>query len=705
MINVGKRSIKNIRFEYRITSIYFVIGSLWIYLSDTFFGSLIKDKQFLTVLSIYKGSFYVLLTSFLLFYLVKKQMQRISVSETEARDNDIKFRAITNQAAEGIILSDIEGNLKFVNPSFCKMTGYSEDELLTKTIFDLKWKTQLLSSSFGNKTTNEGGPIEDILQRKDGTEIITEIMGKAIIIHDQEFVLGTVRDITERKHSEHLIAQEKERLSVTLRSIGDGVITTDTDGRIVMLNKAAEEMTGWEAADAAGRSLQEVFVIINELTREPYENPVDQVLSTGNIVELTNHTCLIVKNGSEIKIADSAAPIRDNENQIAGVVLVFRDMTEEQKLTDSMQRTQKLESLGILAGGIAHDFNNMLAGIFGYLDLAKASAAHNKAEQVQTYLDKALHVFDRAKGLTQQLLTFSKGGTPIRLPIHLAPLIQHSVNFALSGSNVTCQFDLAEDLSICDCDENQIGQVIDNIVINAKQAMPSGGNIVVSAVNVTDLPGHPGNFVHISIQDQGIGIPQEIIPKIFDPFFSTKTTGHGLGLATVFSIIQRHDGWIDVESTSGRGTKFNLFIPASQKKTTVRREKEAMTHEGIGTILVMDDEKFLREIVSEMLQGMGYITVLAGDGKEAVALFADAEKSGHPFVASILDLTIPGGAGGKDVAAALRNLNPNAVIIASSGYSEDPIISNPTDHGFTDRIIKPYRRNDLLELMSRVMRR
>jgi CheY-like chemotaxis protein len=339
------------------------------------------------------------------------------------------------------------------------------------------------------------------------------------------------------------------------------------------------------------------------------------------------------------------------------------------------------------------------------LDLAKANAAQNKTDNVQTYLEKALHVFDRAKGLTQQLLTFSKGGTPIRLPIHLAPLIQHSVNFALSGSNVTCQFDLALDLSICDCDENQIGQAIDNLVINAKQAMPSGGNIVVSAANVADLPGHPGNFVQISIQDQGIGIPQEIISKIFDPFFSTKTTGHGLGLATVFSIIQRHDGWIDVESTSGSGTKFNLFIPASQEKTTVHLDNEAVTHEGIGTILVMDDEKFLREIVSEMLQGMGYITVLAGDGKEAVALFANAEKSGHPFVASILDLTIPGGPGGKEVAALLRNINPNAIIIASSGYSEDPIISNPTDHGFTDRIIKPYRRNDLLELMSRVMRR
>ncbi len=520
--------------------------------------------------------------------------------------------------------------------------------------------------------------------------------------NDEILFNGILIDTTERKHAEQLLVQEKERLAVTLRSIGDGVITTDTDGRIIMLNKVAEDMTGWSSGDAVGRLLPEVFHILNELTREPNEDPVKKVLSTGRIVELANHTCLISKTGTEIQIADSAAPIRDNESRITGVVLVFRDMTEKQRLNDSIQRTQKLESLGILAGGIAHDFNNMLAGIFGYLDLAKESAAVNKTDQIPKYLDKATGVFDRAKGLTQQLLTFSKGGAPLRKTQLISPLIQHSAAFALSGSNVTCQFDLAADLWACDCDETQIGQVMDNFVINARQAMPMGGKITITAVNVKEVPGHLGSFVRISIQDEGIGIPHDVLPKIFDPFFSTKKTGHGLGLSTVFSIIMRHGGWIDVDSTPEKGSIFHTFIPASLKNMSFEIELETMKHTSTGSILVMDDEDFILEIVSTMLGSMGYTVARAKDGEEALALFTEAERSGQPFAATILDLTIPGGIGGKEVVVAMREINQNSIIIVSSGYSEDPVIANFARHGFTDRIIKPYRKNELTELMKRI---
>jgi CheY-like chemotaxis protein len=319
-------------------------------------------------------------------------------------------------------------------------------------------------------------------------------------------------------------------------------------------------------------------------------------------------------------------------------------------------------------------------------------------------LNKALGVFDRAKGLTQQLLTFSRGGAPVRKTVPIAPIIRHSSNFALSGANVTCLLDLPTDLWLCDCDENQIGQVIDNLVINGMQAMPMGGTISITAANVKVVLGHEGAFVCISIKDEGIGIPVEIIPKIFDPFFSTKTTGHGLGLATVFSIIKRHDGWIDLESAIGKGSTFHVFIPASQKNDSSSPEAEAARHIGSGTILIMDDEECLLEIVGGMLQSMGYSIVLVKDGQEALARFIDAERLGRPFSASILDLTIPGGIGGKETAVAMRKINSNSIIIVSSGYSEDPVISNPTENGFTDRIIKPYRKEDLSALMIRVFK-
>lgn len=505
--------------------------------------------------------------------------------------------------------------------------------------------------------------------------------------------------------AEQLLAQEKERLSVTLRSIGDGVITTNVDGTITMLNKVAEELTGWKTEEAVGLPLPEVFVIINEQTREVCKNPVDKVLQSGKIIELENHTALISKNGSEIIIADSGAPIRDKESHITGVVLVFRDMTEKQKLNESMQRAQKMESVALLAGGIAHDFNNLLGGVFGYLEMAKDNLANHKLDTVSTNLFKATKVYDRAKGLTQQLLTFSKGGRPIRKTQPLAPIISHSTKFALSGSNITAQLNLTDDLWFCDCDENQIGQVIDNIVINAKQSMPLGGNIIVNAENVTNQPGHPGNFVRISIKDFGIGMPAEILLKIFDPFFSTKETGHGLGLATVFSIIKHHDGWIDVESKPGKGSTFHLFIPATQKSTIGIIQPNTTEHKGSGSILLMDDEEFMLEVVGQMLEDMGYSVVRAKDGKEALAHFLRAEKSDDPFVACILDLTIPGGIGGKETAEAIRDINPTSIIIASSGYSEDIIMSNPTEHKFTDKIIKPYRKNELSELLSKVLKK
>jgi CheY-like chemotaxis protein len=255
----------------------------------------------------------------------------------------------------------------------------------------------------------------------------------------------------------------------------------------------------------------------------------------------------------------------------------------------------------------------------------------------------------------------------------------------------------------CDCDENQIGQVIDNIIINGKQAMPTGGTISISAVNVANGPGHPGNYIRISIKDQGIGMPKDILPKIFDPFFTTKTQGHGLGLATVYSIIQRHDGWVDVESNPGNGSIFHISLPALQKTQLPISHFRAVTHAGSGSILVMDDEEFMLEIVGSMLKEMGYSVYSAKDGREAIGLFTDAERSGNSFIVTILDLTIPGGMGGKETAKAMRTLNPHSIIVASSGYSEDPVISNPKDHGFTGSIIKPFRKKELTELLVRIL--
>jgi PAS domain S-box-containing protein len=517
-----------------------------------------------------------------------------------------------------------------------------------------------------------------------------------------------LENITERKASENALAAEKERLLVTLRSIGDAVIATDVSGSVVLMNKVAETLTGWTLSEAQGKPLGEVFVIINELTRKPCDNPVDKVLSTGSIVNLENHTVLIGKSGVEYVIADSGAPIKDRDGKTIGVILVFRDNTEKQKTQEAMQKAQQLESIGVLAGGIAHDFNNLLSGLFGYLDLARESL--KRGEEPGQYIEKAFSVFGRAKDLTGQLLTFSKGGAPARKIALLAPLVRDAVHFALSGSTITCRFTIAPDLWPASFDENQISQVVDNVVINARDAMPMGGTISVTADNIptgSPLPSDlvKGNFVRICVSDQGTGISPEHLPRIFDPFFTTKQKGSGLGLATAYSIVKRHDGVITANSELGKGATICMFLPASTSAAdgTSAPVSTPPAHKGRGAVLVMDDEDFIRDVAAAMLSEMGYTVTTALHGAETLSLFEAAQNDNSPFDLVILDLTIPGGMGGRQAKDELRKLMPTAKIIASSGYSDDPIMSNPQEFGFDAAVRKPYDKAELAKAVSMVM--
>ncbi len=515
------------------------------------------------------------------------------------------------------------------------------------------------------------------------------------------------RMLTEYKQAELALAAEKERLAVTLRSIGDGVITTDTNGNIVMLNKAAEALTGWNSDEATGRPLSEVFNIINELTRQQCENSVERVLATGAIVELANHTSLIAKDGREIVIADSGAPIYDNENQIVGVVLVFRDMTEKQKLEDFMQKSQKLESLGVLAGGIAHDFNNLLGGIFGYIEVALGETTE---EKVSTYLAKSLSNINRARALTQQLLTFAKGGAPIKKIQNLFPFVQETTQFALSGSSVSSRFQIQDNLWLCDFDKNQIGQVVDNLIINAQQAMPDGGTIEVSARNIS-LPAKEhillaaGNYVKLSIKDQGIGIPKEFLPRIFDPYYTTKLKGHGLGLSTCYSIVNRHGGCIDIESEPGKGSTFHVYLPAAIEPISIPAVKTAGKHRGSGTFLVMDDEEEIRNIMQISLESFGYTVVLKENGKDAIDFFVTETQANRKLAGMIFDLTIPGGMGGKEAIREIRKICSNTPAFVASGYSIDPVMANPEKYGFNASIYKPIQMAKLSEMLEKHLKK
>jgi two-component system, cell cycle sensor histidine kinase and response regulator CckA len=496
-----------------------------------------------------------------------------------------------------------------------------------------------------------------------------------------------------------------KKANVPLRD-WDGVIGTDMDGRIILINEAARRLTGWSGEDAIGKPLEDVFHVIDAETRHPIEDPVRKALSSNRVAVLPGHMLLIDRQGLERNIVDSSAFIKNADGTMSGAILVFRDNTENQKVIDNMIKAEKLESIGILAGGIAHDFNNLLGGIFGYVSLARDYiASDNKAF---TFLSKALNAFTRASDLTKQLLIFSKAGSPLKKTVNLGPILKEMAQFALTGSNVRCTFSIPGELRLCDIDNNQIGQVIDNIVINAKHAMPQGGELTISAENYalpsdSTVPLAAGDYVRISIKDHGVGIAREHLHKIFDPFFTTKQKGTGLGLTTCFSILQKHNGFIDVESELGKGSTFFIYLPVSKSPILSDLTDAPVELKGRGRILVMDGEEFIREITKEMLKLLGYEAVLAESGEEVLSLVKESVAEQKPFEAAILDLTITGSMGGKETACMLGAIDPHVKAIVSSGYSNDPVMVDPKAYGFFDQIKKPYLKNDLARVLHRVV--
>lgn len=626
--------------------------------------------------------------------------------EKDLRESKEKYKGIVEDNPSLICSFLPDGTITFANSEYCRYFNKTPEELTGTSFLDLIPESDRQIALENLSLLTPESPIHETEHHvidANGRLRWHRWIDRAIFDQNGSLIIFQAigEDITEKKINQERLAAERERLAVTLRSIGDGVITTDTEGKITLLNKVAEKLTGWINEEAKGKKLPEVFDIINEETGLPHANPVEKVLSTGEIVELENHTVLISKNGEKRVIADSGAPIKDMESRTIGVVLVFRDMTEKKKMQETLEKTSKLESLGVLAGGIAHDFNNLLGGIFGYIDLALEFSEDKK---VKEFLTLSMDAMDRAKSLTGQLLTFSKGGAPMKEPGHLFPFVKKTAEFALSGSNIKCNFKIPENLPMCSFDRNQLGQVIDNLVINAKQAMPSGGKLDIEA-EAFFLRNHPvlkpGNYVKISVKDTGPGIPVKDKTRIFDPFFTTKETGHGIGLTTSYSIIEKHGGTIEVDSEQGKGSVFQIYLPSSETEASKKKLAASFqNHSGAGTILIIDDEELLLKMTASMLETLGYESEGRKSSEEAIEFFREKKDSSDKIAAIICDLTIPGGMGGVEAVAEIRKIDSEIPVFVASGYSEDPVMTSPVEYGFTASIPKPFKRSELAKLLA-----
>lgn len=510
-------------------------------------------------------------------------------------------------------------------------------------------------------------------------------------------------DITERKRAEDALAESEEKFRLLVENMVEVFFQIDPENRLVYVNPAIRAVLGYEPEEVVGKDYKD---LIHTDNKEQLEVEIQQKARGRNVFHLFDIK-LISKNGTLIEAEISAAPIFTADGTFHGYVGVARDVSERRQIEQERAKFAKLESLSILAGGIAHDFNNLLTGIMGNISLAKMK---NKDEALRPTLERAERASVRARDLTQQLLTFAKGGEPIREDIPLHDMVRESVEFICRGKPIKVEYQFASNLPLANVDPGQINQVIQNLVLNAIQAMPDGGTLTVALEPVeimapSTLSLEPGRYLQLKVTDTGIGIPEKIIHRIFDPYFSTKQSGSGLGLAIVHSIVKRHGGHIEVESTPGVGTTFTLYLPAGTAvpvTSTATAEEMPGEHLG-GRILLMDDEDLVQEVGQAMLESLGYEVVTVSEGQAMLDKYQSAQKEGRPFAAVIMDLTIVGGMGGKEAIAELRKIDPKAKAIVSSGYSNDPIMARPKEYGFDDVIEKPYDVNKMQLALKRVL--
>ncbi|RMH33402.1 MAG: PAS domain-containing hybrid sensor histidine kinase/response regulator [Nitrospirae bacterium] len=510
----------------------------------------------------------------------------------------------------------------------------------------------------------------------------------------------------ERTRAEEALRDSEQRYRAIVENAYDLMIETTPNGGLLYLSPNCLAVLGYDAVDMTGYNF---FDFVHPDEREAVARLFAEKVANlcpGEIMCRLQH-----KNGTWRWFESHFRPFRTTAGEVVAIIDT-RDITERRHLEEERLRASKLESVGLLAGGIAHDFNNILTSAFANIGLARMLIAKHKSDSHTTIAERlaaAEKACLRARDLTKQLLTFAKGGAPVKNTASIGHFITETIEFALRGSDVRCVIDIPENLWSVEVDEGQMSQVIQNLIMNADHAMPHGGIISVRAQNThvapdTPLPLKEGRYVMISIEDQGTGIAPEHLPQIFDPYFTTKEGGTGLGLATTYSIMKRHDGHITVTSELGVGTTFHLYLPASSSNAIARVPAE---HDhlitGTGRVIIMDDEPDIRDILSKMLCHLGFEVDQTSDGNELIARYQAARAHGQPYRFAIMDLTIPGGMGGKETVRQLKALDPHVLAFVSSGYSNDPVMAHPEEFGFIGVIVKPYNLSDLSRVLSRAL--
>jgi PAS domain S-box-containing protein len=625
------------------------------------------------------------------------------MAEQALRESEEKYRSIVENSSDIIMLTKPDGKIAYISPQCRQILGFEQHEILANTRAWYTYQDDLPKMKIHHARALQGIPgsnVEYRVRTKSGA-IKNILHSWSPIFKDGQLqmIVSVVRDITDRIQALEALRESEIRFRTIFETAVDSIFIKNTRREYVSVNPATERLLGFSVSQLLGHSDEELF---DEENGRHIREKDERVLA-GETVE--DEVTLMIRGEPRI-FHVVKAPMKSAAGTVNGICGIIRDITDKRRMEEELIKTEKLESVGLLAGGIAHDFNNIMTAIMGNISLARTYC--DETSEINQRLADAEKASSRAQDLTRQLLTFAKGGAPVKRAASIVELIQETAEFALRGSNVKCEFNMEVGLYPVEFDEGQISQAINNLVINAAQAMPNGGTLTMTAQNqeVTDtfpIPIRPGKAIKISIADQGIGIPEQNLTKIFDPFFTTKEAGNGLGLSTTYSIIKRHDGHIAVESTVGAGTTFHLYLPATDKIPEIQQEVNSDILKGNERILIMDDEEAIRIIASLALSELGYKVITAQDGSEAIRLYEDAYNSGNRFDAVIMDLTIPGGMGGKEAIEKLRAFDPAIKAIVSSGFSEDPVLSDFEKYGFCGYVPKPYNVQQLSQALRKVL--
>ncbi len=625
-----------------------------------------------------------------------------ATSAKALKTSEERYRVLFDQAPYGICLINHDFVITHCNPMLVDIFQSTPEKVIGLDLTKLNDKTFLpvVKRAFQGEIVKH-----DSIYTASTSSVEVWLSVKCVPIYDNEgnvhTVMGVVEDITARKENEEALLESIERFKSLVDNSSDLVFESSFDGKFLYVSPNFEKILGYKPEDLIGKS---IFENIHPDDLAPAIKEFSQaieLLGTGGLEHRYKN-----KDGEWRTLYSSGSTFNTAKGEIRAVV-TSHDITDKKKMEEELGKSQRLESLGVLAGGIAHDFNNLLAIIMGNISLAEMFAETNDP-RIKDILSQAHNASSRAGDLVDQLRTFAKGGSLKKQTISLSELLMESTSFALRGSNIKCEYDFTDDLDYVDVDEGQINQVINNLVINAKQAMPGGGLIrvgidrdVLDQGNKLNLSG--GEYVKFVFEDSGEGISPEVLDKIFDPFFTTKESGSGLGLATSYSIISKHGGGIFVDSEINRGTKFEIYLPSSEKDHLEAREEAGKRYEFAGSVLVMDDEEGIRKTLERMLEACGFSVDCVENEQKAIQKYSEAHQKETPYNLVILDLTIPGEMGALRTLDEIRKVNQSVKAIITSGHTKSPVVSDYKSYGFKSYLKKPFSLTELQETVSKAL--